>query len=223
MATMIVRQKDLAYSEAERKPSPMPRRITLLFALILLVLAIAIGGISLLMRAPTGGSGSGEALVGGPFSLTDHTGKRVTEKDFAGRYMLIFFGYTFCPDFCPTELQVMTAAIDSMGEAGNAIQPVFISIDPERDTPAVLASYVPNFGPRLIGLTGTPEEIAAVARAYRVYYGKAAKSDSQDYLMDHSTTIYLMGPDGRFVKHFNYTTDAPKLAVDLKEALTTSP
>jgi cytochrome oxidase Cu insertion factor (SCO1/SenC/PrrC family) len=200
----------------------MPRRTILLFSITLLVLAVAIGTTSLLMR-PQSGGGSGVALVGGPFSLTDHTGKRVTEKDFAGGYMLVFFGYTFCPDFCPTELQVMTAALDQMGEAGKVIQPVFISIDPARDTPQVLADYVPNFGPRLVGLTGTPDEIAAVAKAYRVFYGKASKGDAVDYLMDHTTMIYLMGPDGRFVKHFNYTTDAPKLAADLKEALTTSP
>jgi cytochrome oxidase Cu insertion factor (SCO1/SenC/PrrC family) len=200
----------------------MPRRFILYFSAALLILAVAIGSYSLLMRAPPGSSGSGEALVGGPFSLTDQTGKRVSEKDFLGRYMLVFFGYTYCPDVCPTELQVMMAALASMGEQAARIQPVFVSIDPERDTPSVLKSYVENFGPQLIGLTGSAEEIASVAKAYRVYYAKAGKGGS-DYLMDHSSVIYLMGPDGRFVKHFTYTTDAAALAAALKETLTTSP
>ncbi len=202
---------------------PMPRRAILLFSIALLILAVAIGGTSLLLRQPPGGSGSGEALVGGPFSLVDHTGKRVSEKDFLGRYMLVFFGYTYCPDICPTELQVMTAALDSMGAAADPIQPLFITVDPARDTPQVLADYVGNFGPKLIGLTGSPAEIATVAKAYRAYYAKAGAGGTEDYLMDHSSTIILMGPNGRFVKYFTYTTDAAALAVALKEALTTSP
>lgn len=201
---------------------PMPRRAVLLFSIALLILAVAIGGASLLMRQPSGGKGSGEALVGGPFSLIDHTGKRVSEKDFLGRYMLVFFGYTYCPDICPTELQVMTAALDSMGAEAARIQPIFITVDPQRDTPKVMADYVGNFGPRLVGLTGTPEEVAAVAKVYRAYYAKAGASGTEDYLMDHSSTIILMGPDGRFVKYFTYTTDAAALAAELKEALRTS-
>ena len=123
----------------------MPRRAILYFSAALLILAVAIGSYSLLMRAPPGSSGSGEALVGGPFSLTDQTGKRVSDKDFLGRYMLVFFGYTYCPDVCPTELQVMTAALDSMGAEADRIQPVFITIDPERDTPEVLKSLCGEF------------------------------------------------------------------------------
>ncbi len=201
----------------------MPRRAVLLFAISLIIAAVAIGAAALLIRQPSGGSGTGVALVGGPFSLVDHTGKRVTDKDFLGRYMLVFFGYTYCPDICPTELQVMTAALDAMGAEAERIQPVFITIDPERDTQQVLADYVGNFGPRLIGLTGTPEEIAIVAKAYRAFYAKASGSGTQDYLMDHSSTIILMSPDGRFAKFFTYTTDAKALAAALKEALTTSP
>ena len=201
----------------------MPRRAILLFSVALLILAVAIGGTSLLLRGPTVGNGSGEALVGGPFSLIDQTGKRVSEKDFLGRYMLVFFGYTYCPDICPTELQVMTAALESMGTEADRIQPIFITIDPERDTPQVLAGYVENFGPRLVGLTGSPGEIATVAKAYRAYYAKAGASGTEDYLMDHSSTIILMGPDGRFVKYFTYTTNAAALSAALKEALTISP
>ena len=195
----------------------MPSRAQLVFAISILAVAIAIAAAAFVFYRP-GPGGSGVALVGGPFSLTDHTGKRVTEKDFLGKYPLIFFGYTYCPDICPTELQVMSAALDQMGTRGEAIQPVFITIDPERDTPEVLKAYVENFHPRLVGLTGTAEEIAAVAKAYRAYYSKASGA-AGDYLMDHSSILYLMGPDGKFLKHFTYTTDAKALAVELDAAL----
>lgn len=207
----------------ERKAT-MPRRAVLIFAAAVLAIAAVLGGSYLLNRTMTAPGGSGVALVGGPFTLTDQDGRKVGEKDFLGRYMLVFFGYTYCPDICPTELQVMTAALDAMGPAADKIQPVFVSIDPARDTPEVLKAYVGNFGPRLKGLTGTPEEIAAVAKAYRVYYAKAGDQSSPDsYLMDHSSIIYLMGPDGSFVKHFTYTTDAAKLTAELKNAVGASP
>lgn len=196
----------------------MPSRAQLAFAISVLVVAIAIAAAAFFRYVPDV-TGSGQALIGGPFSLVDHTGKRVTEKDFLGKYTLIFFGYTDCPDICPTELQVMSAALDQMGEAGEPIQPVFITVDPERDTPDVLKAYVENFHPRLMGLTGTADEIAAVARAYRVYYTKASGTAAGDYLMDHSSILYLMGPDGKFLKHFTYTTDAKALAAELTAAL----
>ena len=202
----------------------MPRRAVLIFAAAVLLIAAGLGGFAFMSRQLAESGGTGVALVGGPFSLTDQDGRRVSEKDFLGRHMLVFFGFTYCPDICPTELQVMMAALDAMGPQGEEIQPVFVSIDPERDTPEVLKSYVENFGARLIGLTGTPEEIAAAAKAYRVYYAKAGDQSSPDsYLMDHSSIIYLMGPDGRFVKHFPYTTDVAKLTAELKEAVTASP
>lgn len=202
----------------------MPRRFVVIFAALVLLLAAGVGSYAWMSRALHGPQGSGTALVGGPFSLIDQDGRRVTEKDFLGKYMLVFFGYTFCPDVCPTELQVMSAALDQLGPEAQRIQPVFVSIDPARDTPAVLKAYVGNFGDHLIGLTGTAEEVAGIAKAYRVYYAKAgAGSSSTDYLMDHSSIIYLMGPDGRFVKHMAYTTDAAKLAAELKETLRTSP
>ena len=202
----------------------MPRRPLLVFAALILLTAAALGGYAWLHRQPSLQHGTGVALVGGPFTLTDQNGKRVTEKDFLGKYMLVFFGYTYCPDICPTELQVMMAALDTIGSEADKVQPVFISIDPARDTPKVLNTYVSNFGPRLIGLTGTTDEVAAAAKAYRVYYAKAGTSSSAtDYLMDHSSIIYLMGPDGRFVKHVPYTTDAAKLAEAIKESISTSP
>jgi protein SCO1/2 len=204
--------------------TPMPRGPVLIFAAIILLIAAGFGSYAYMNRALHQQQGSGVALVGGPFSLVDQDGRRVTEKDFLGKYMLVFFGYTYCPDICPTELQVMSAALDQLGPEADRIQPIFVSIDPARDTPEVLKAYVANFGPRLIGLTGSPEEVAAIAKAYRAYYAKAGNgSTATDYLMDHSSIIYLMGPDGRFVKHMPYTTDAAKLATELKETLRTSP
>jgi protein SCO1/2 len=111
--------------------------------------------------------------------------------------MLIYFGYSFCPDVCPTELGTMAATLDALGKAGDAVTPVFISVDPQRDTPAALADYVSRFHPRMQGWTGAPEQIAEVARRYRVYYARAQRPDMTDYLMDHSSFIYLVGPDAR--------------------------
>ena len=199
----------------------MPSRSQAVFALSVLAIAFAIAAAAFYFTLGRNGPmTSGTALVGGPFSLVDQNGRRVTEKDFLGKYMLVFFGFTHCPDVCPTELQVMSAALDELGTAGNDIQPVFVSIDPERDTPEVVKEYVKNFHPRLMGLTGSAGEIATIARAYRVYYKKTASSGaSGDYELDHSTTIYLMDPEGRFRKHFGYTTDAKGLAQGLREAM----
>jgi cytochrome oxidase Cu insertion factor (SCO1/SenC/PrrC family) len=202
----------------------MPRRPIVIFAAVILLIAAGLAAFALMNRQLAGPGGSGTALVGGPFTLTDQDGRRVSEKDFLGKHMLVFFGFTYCPDICPTELQVMTAALDAMGPEGEKIQPVFITVDPARDTPAVMKAYVGNFSPRLMGLTGTPEEIAAVAKAFRVYYAKVPNEASPDsYLMDHSSIIYLMGPDGSFVKHFPFTTDVTKLTAELKDAVAASP
>ncbi|HUE45091.1 MAG TPA: SCO family protein, partial [Aestuariivirgaceae bacterium] len=129
---------------------------------------------------------SGIADVGGPFTLTAHTGERVSDDAFRGKFMLVAFGFTHCPDVCPAELQVMTAALDSMGQAADRVQPLFITIDPERDTAEHLADYMAHFHPRLIGLTGSADEIAAVADAYHVWYEKVQQGDS-DYVMDHTS------------------------------------
>ncbi|OYQ32928.1 SCO family protein [Niveispirillum lacus] len=143
------------------------------------------------------------ASIGGPFTLTSHDGRIVSDGDFQGRYRLVFFGYTFCPDICPTELQTIAQAMDLMGAAGADVQPLFITIDPARDTAPVLADYVPLFHPTIIGLTGTPDQIAAVAKEYRVYFARSqGEPDETQYLMDHSTFAYLMAPDGSFVTVF---------------------
>jgi protein SCO1/2 len=135
--------------------------------------------------------------LGGPFALIDEAGRPVTEADFGGRWLLLYFGYTFCPDVCPTELGTVAAAIDALGADAERVVPVFITIDPERDQPALIADYVARFHPRLRGLTGSPQQIAEAARRYRVYYAKTRRAEAADYLMDHSSFIYLVGPDAR--------------------------
>lgn len=162
---------------------------------------------------------SGKALIGGPFSLVDHNGKRVTEKDFRGEFTLVFFGYTYCPDVCPAELQVVSAALDTLGEKAKRVTPLFITIDPERDTAEQMKSYVENFHPRLVGLTGTAEEIRAAAKAYRVYYARAKGEASTEYLMDHSSIVYLMSPDGSYLAHFAYGTDVDTMAEGIAKFL----
>jgi protein SCO1/2 len=162
----------------------------------------------------------GRALVGGPFSLTDHTGKRVTDRDFRGHTLIVMFGFTFCPDVCPTELQLVSAALDKLGPKGKNVVPLFITVDPQRDTPAQLAMYVKSFHPRLIGLTGTPEEIEAVAKEYRVYFKKVPDPKSTaGYTMDHSALIYVMGPDGSYETHFTPGVSVAALAERLAELL----
>lgn len=168
-----------------------------------------------------GGGGKGIAAIGGPFTLVDHKGKQTTDKDFRGKYMLIYFGYTFCPDVCPTALQVMTQAMDQLKpETQKKITPVFITIDPARDTVKQLDAYVDNFHPRMVGLTGSDEQIAMAARAYRVYYGRArdGNEESADYLMDHSSIVFLVDPDGAYVTHFTHATPPEKMAEKLKKS-----
>jgi cytochrome oxidase Cu insertion factor (SCO1/SenC/PrrC family) len=159
---------------------------------------------------------TGKALIGGAFTLTDNTGKRVTDQDFHGKYTLVFFGFTSCPDICPAGLQLMAGALEKLGTKAQRITPIFISVDPQRDTPEKLAAYVKNFDPRLVGLTGTPEEIAAVAKAYKVYYAKVpSKERPDDYTMDHTSIIYVMDPKGEFVTHFTPSTSVDDLAAKL--------
>jgi len=160
--------------------------------------------------------------VGGPFTLVDHTGRTVTERDFAGRSMLVYFGFTYCPDVCPTELGTIAAAIDAMGPAGERVTPVFVTIDPERDTPAAMADYVSRFHPRMVGLTGSAEQIAQAARAYRVYFAKVRPRDASDYLMDQSSFIYFVGPDGRVRSLFRPETAPEAIAAAVAAQLRAS-
>ncbi|MBS0240888.1 MAG: SCO family protein [Proteobacteria bacterium] len=190
-------------------------------------LAFVIGGLAALLALPSAREklfpsslSVGQALVGGHFELTDQTGKRVTEKDFRGKYMLILFGFTYCPDVCPSGLQVMSAALDRLGAKADQIQPIFISVDHERDTPQQMAEYVKSFSPRLIGLTGSAADIAQAAKAYRVYYKKVADEKSTaGFTYDHSALIYLMGPDGKYLTHFTHTAGPDAIAQRLAKLL----
>ena len=202
------------------------RLMTVAFAALVLGGALALYGLpqQIGQNAGPARSGpvtvSGKALIGGPFNLVDHTGQHVTDKNFQGRYLLVFFGYTFCPDVCPSGLTVISAALDKLGKDGDQITPVLITIDPARDTPEKLAAYVKSFHPRLMGLTGSAEEIAAVVKAYRVYAKKVPDERSPaDYTMDHSSIVYLMGPGGGLVAFSPETTKADVLADQLRKGL----
>ncbi len=166
--------------------------------------------------APT----TGVAQVGGPFELVDQHGETRRESDFAGRYMLVYFGYTYCPDICPMTLDIMSRALRRLAEddaeAAAQVVPVFVSVDPERDTVEALAAYAPSFHADLVALTGSPEQVAAAAKVYRVYYAKAEDESAEDYLMDHSSFIYLMGPDGAYVTHFGHSAKPEEIADGLK-------
>lgn len=163
---------------------------------------------------------SGTALIGGPFTLVDQDGKTRSDAEFRGKLMLVYFGYTYCPDICPTELQAMSDALDILGDKGKKVQPIFITIDPARDSMKAMKAYVSHFHKSLIGLTGTPEQIAVAAKAYRVYYAKVpAKDGGNDYLMDHSGLIYLMGPDGKYLTHFVPSTTPEQMAAAIAKHL----
>ena len=155
----------------------------------------------------------GEAAMGGPFALVDQDGKTRRPDDFRGRFMLIYFGYSYCPDVCPTRLAVMADALDKLADA-NRVVPVFITIDPARDTPGVLKAYLKAFGPRFVGLTGDVKAVDSAARAYRVFYRRHPLQGGA-YAMDHSSQIYLMGPDGKFVAAYDQTFGPYRLAAEL--------
>ena len=156
---------------------------------------------------------TGKALVGGPFTLVDHTGKTVTEKDFRGRYMLVYFGFTHCPDVCPTGLQVMSAALEKVGAKADQVTPILITVDPERDTPEQLASYVPSFHPRLVGLTGSPEQVGAALKSYRVYAKKVDDPKSAaGFTFDHTSLLYLMDRNGDYIAHFTHAPPVDRIA-----------
>jgi cytochrome oxidase Cu insertion factor (SCO1/SenC/PrrC family) len=142
---------------------------------------------------------SGRVPVGGPFELTDQTGHRRTDADFRGKLVVLYFGYTYCPDVCPTELQSISLALDKLGAAADAVQPLFITVDPERDTPARLADFVSSFHPRLIGLTGSLADIKKTAIAYRTFFAKNGTATPGDYSVDHTGFIYLVGKDGHYL------------------------
>lgn len=182
--------------------------------IILVVSAIVLGSAGCDRNCSV--TGDEKVLIGGDFSLTDHRGNPVSNAQYRGRYMLVVFGFTSCPDVCPTELQNISTAFDLLGPSAIAIKPIFITIDPDRDDVATLAAYMENFYPGIDGLTGTPTQIEQAARAYRVYYAKSRDSDDDPYYtMDHSTFIYLMDCEGRYIRHFQPNVTPKALAATL--------
>ena len=154
----------------------------------------------------------GREPVGGPFALIDHTGTPRSEKDFRGKLMLVYFGFTYCPDLCPADLQSIGLALDQLGAVGDKVQPLFITVDPERDTAEHLKEYVSLFHPRLMGLTGDAAAIRAAADAYKVYYAKVPNERGDDYTVDHTAFIYLMGADGNYLGFFPPGTPPERIA-----------
>jgi protein SCO1/2 len=162
----------------------------------------------------------GNVSLGGAFTLTDQSGKTITEKDLLGKYTLVFFGFTNCPDVCPTTLMEISQVMESLGEKGKELLPVFISVDAGGDTPETMKSYLSNFNPAIIGLTGTEEQIKQVTTAYKVYYAKVDQPNSTSgYTMDHSAFIYFMDRDGKYITHLNYKDPAEKIISTLKPYL----
>ncbi len=193
-----------------------------------LCLGVAISVLALAWSAAADPSNQAEgapplaALFGGPFTLTDHTGARRTDADFAGQFMLIYFGYTYCPDICPTNLEVMARALDRLGAAAEDVVPIFVTIDPGRDDASTLGAYLAHFGERFVGLSGSEAEIQAVARAYRVHRRKVIPDwveGADDYLVDHASITYLMGPDGRFRTLFPHDTPDDVMAERIRAYL----
>ena len=195
--------------------------LVILLGLLLALGVAAIGGLWRSGGTSGAQTSTGKALIGGAFELVDHTGKTVTEQTYSGRFMLVYFGFTYCPDVCPTELQNIAVALDTIGERRRKhLVPLFVTIDPERDTRELMATYVDNFHPDLVGLTGSLAQIKKMASLYRVYFKKVKEKDQPDgYTMDHSALVFLMDDKGQYVRHFSYGTDGTKMAKGLIKAI----
>jgi protein SCO1/2 len=215
---------------ARNPPGRMPRvaapanpRRFVMVAVLLAGLVILGGGAFLavaLRDNPRGVAGTALAgAIGGPFRLVDQNGKTVTDADLKGKWSLVYFGYTHCPDACPTALNDISIALDQLGPKRDAVRAVFITVDPERDTSEALKSYVASFDAPILALTGTPEAIARAAKGYRVYYAKHPEAGG-DYSMDHSSVIYVMDPEGRFTASFTHESAPEQIAERLKKLLT---
>jgi protein SCO1/2 len=202
------------------KPSGSPRFVLLAvtFAGILVIAAGVLLGI-VLKEGPRGAAGTALAnAIGGPFQLVDQDGKTVTDADLKGKWHLVFFGYTHCPDTCPTALNELALTLDQLGPKKQSVGIVFITVDPERDTPAVMKDYLASFDAPVTGLTGTAQEVAQAAKDYRVYYAKHPRADGS-YDMDHSAVIYVMDPQGRFTGTFTPDASADDMAKRLGKLL----
>ncbi len=193
-------------------------RILLVSAAFLTGLILCFGVVLLVSGRISAPGVSQVAAVGGPFSLTDQNGRTVTDRDLKGHPFLVFFGFTHCPDVCPTTLFDVSEVLKALGPDADRVRALFITVDPERDTVKSLKDYLSSFDPHLSALTGDPAAIAAVAKAYRVYYKKVPLAEG-DYTMDHTAIVYLMNKDGRFVSPFNLKRPPEVAAADLRKYL----
>lgn len=166
-------------------------------------------------RTPRTAMESARDLISGEFALIDHTGAAVTDETYRGKWLVVFFGYTFCPDVCPTTLTTVSEAVDRLGAAASQVQPLFITVDPQRDTVDRMAEYVAAFDAGIVGLTGAPEQIEAAAASFRAYYAKASAANDSDYLMDHSALLYILDPNGRFAAFVSTGGDVEAIVAKL--------
>jgi len=200
---------------------PRPPRFAVIAIVCAALLVVAAGALLALAVRETPRGAAGTALasaIGGPFRLIDQNGKAVSDADLKGKWQLVFFGYTHCPDTCPTALNEIALALDQLGVKRDEVEIVFITVDPERDTPEVMKAYVQSFDARIIALTGSPDAVAQAAKAYRVYYAKHPRGDGE-YDMDHSAVIYVMNPDGRFTATFTPDSTADAIAQRLQKLI----
>lgn len=195
-----------------------PKRSLLLMGVVIAVVLLAAGTSVWLFGSPT--PRQQQVAIGGPFQLVNSQDRPVTDKSFPGKFMLVYFGYTYCPDVCPTTLNDVGVALGKIGKSADRVAPLFITVDPARDTPAVVGQYAAAFSPRIEGLTGTPEQIKAVAAEYHVYYAKHVTGPGPgDYSMDHSSILYVMRPNGQFGGIIRADESADALAADLEKYL----
>ena len=193
--------------------SSRTRRLVLPLAAFVIGLGVLSAALVLTL-APPNPSATVNSAVGGPFTLVDHNGRTVTEKDFAGRPHLVFFGFTHCPDVCPTTLFQLSEVLGATGEKGRDLRVLFITVDPERDTPEAMKSYISSFDERIVGLTGDPASVDAAVKTFRAYAKKVPTNDG-DYTMEHSSAVYLMGADGRLIGLVSLSRAPEEAARDL--------
>jgi protein SCO1/2 len=197
---------------------PAPKSHILLVVSAFVAGLVVFLGVFFYATGQFGGGGPGPSAIGGPFALVDQDGKPITDADMRGKPFLIFFGYTHCPDVCPTTLFELSEVMNVLGKDANGLRALFVTVDPERDTPAVMKDYLSSFDPHVRGATGNPQQVAQVEKAYRVYAKKVPTTDG-DYSMDHSAIVYLMDKQGRFVAPFSLKRPPAEAAAALRKYL----